>query len=752
MTRYADVIIDISHEKVDRPFQYRIPEHMLETLEAGMCVMVPFGRGNTLRRGYVTDITGKCDYDPQKIKEIHSIVTDGVGAEDYQIRLARWIRRSYGGTMIQALKTVLPAKQTVKKVERKRVQLAVSREEGISLLGNCQRRKQTARARLLQELLQEGELPYELVTGKLMVSPAVIRALEGMGAIHVEVVKTFRNPVKQQAAGEGCRELSPEQQEAVERVIGDYDSGDCGTYLLQGITGSGKTEVYIRLTQEMVSRGRQVIVLIPEIALTYQTLMRFYRRFGDRVSVLNSTLSAGEKYDQCERARCGDIDVIIGPRSALFVPFPQVGLILMDEEHEASYKSESTPKYHARETAIYLASLYGASVVLGSATPSMEAAYRTRKGQFRPLYLTRRLTGGSLPQVYTVDLREELKQGNRSIFSRKLQELLADRLNKGQQSILFINRRGFAGFISCRACGHVMKCPHCDVSLSEHKGGRLVCHYCGYETPVVHICPSCGSKYISGFRAGTQQIEERLQAMFPAMRILRMDADTTRTKDSYEKILSAFAAGEADVLVGTQMIVKGHDFPNVTLVGVLAADLSLSVGDYRAGERTFQLLTQAAGRAGRGSEAGEVVIQTYQPEHYAITYAAAQDYEGFYQEEILYRELMGYPPVSHMLAAQIYAASETEGSALAQQLARQAARYVDPAVPLARRTMIVGPAPAGIGKVNDVYRFVFYVKDPDYEQLIRIKDGLENWMGEQQIRQRQPHISLQFDFDPMNTL
>ncbi|MDE5892508.1 MAG: primosomal protein N', partial [Acetatifactor sp.] len=460
LTRYADVIIDISHEKVERPFQYRIPEHMLETLEAGMCVMVPFGRGNTLRRGYVTDITGKCDYDPQKIKEIHSIVTDGVGAEDYQIRLARWIRRSYGGTMIQALKTVLPARQTVKKAERKRVQLAVSREEGISLLGNCQRRKQTARARLLQELLQEGELPYELVTGKLMVSPAVIRALEGMGAIHVEVVKTFRNPVKQQAAGEGCRELSPEQQEAVERVMGDYDNGDCGTYLLQGITGSGKTEGYIRLTQEMVSRGRQVIVLIPEIALTYQTLMRFYRRFGDRVSVLNSTLSAGEKYDQCERARCGDIDVIIGPRSALFVPFPKVGLILMDEEHEASYKSESTPKYHARETAIYLASLYGASVVLGSATPSMEAAYRTRKGEFRPLYLTRRLTGGSLPQVYTIDLREELKQGNRSIFSRKLQELLADRLNKGQQSILFINRRGFAGFISCRACGHVMKCPH----------------------------------------------------------------------------------------------------------------------------------------------------------------------------------------------------------------------------------------------------------------------------------------------------
>lgn len=753
MTKYADVIIDISHEKVDRPFQYRIPEDMLEGLEVGMCVTVPFGKGNTLRRGYVTDITEKCSFDPQRIKEVHSLARDGVGVEDCQIRLARWIRLAYGGTMIQALKTVLPAKHTVKKAERRKLCLAVTREEGISLLGECRRKKQTARARLLQELLQEGELPYELATGKLMVSPAVIRGLEGLGAVRVEVLQSFRNPVKQQGREEAAKALSGEQQAAVKRVMEDYDGGDPGTYLLQGITGSGKTEVYIRLAQEMVERGRQVIVLIPEIALTYQTLMRFYRCFGDRVSVLNSTLSAGEKYDQCERAKCGEIDVIIGPRSALFVPFPKVGLILMDEEHEASYKSESTPKYHARETAVYLASLHGASVVLGSATPSMEAAYRAREGQYRPLFLTRRLTGGSLPRVYTVDLREELKQGNRSIFSRKLQELLEDRLKKGQQGMLFINRRGFAGFVSCRACGHVMKCPHCDVSLSQHRGGRLVCHYCGYETPDVTACPECGSGYISGFRAGTQQIEERLKAMFPNMRVLRMDADTTRTKDSHGQILAAFAAGEADVLVGTQMIVKGHDFPNVTLVGVLAADLSLSVGDYRAGERTFQLLTQAAGRAGRGSEPGEVVIQTYQPEHYAVTHAAAQDYDGFYREEILFRELMGYPPVAHMLAVQIYAAWEEEGSRLALGLAELAGTYVDQSQPLARRMMIVGPAPAGVGKVNDIFRFVFYVKDHSYRRLIQVKDGLEKRMGEwMQTRRSRQAVSLQFDFDPMNTL
>lgn len=349
---------------------------------------------------------------------------------------------------------------------------------------------------------------------------------------------------------------------------------------------------------------------------------------------------------------------MIGPRSALFTPFPNLGVIIIDEEHEAAYKSETVPRYHARETAIARAQMCGARVVLGSATPSVESYDRAKQGKYRLFEMKERVSARPLPSVYTVDLREELRNGNRSIFSDKLRELITDRLEKKEQIMLFINRRGVAGFVSCRSCGEVIKCPHCDVSLNLHNNGKLVCHYCGYEQPMVKECPSCGSPYIGGFKAGTQKIEEMVKRQFPTARVLRMDLDTTRKKGGYEEILSAFANGEADILIGTQMIVKGHDFPNVTLVGVLAADLSLHISDYRAAERTFQLLTQAAGRAGRGHRQGEVVIQTYQPEHYSVVTAAEQDYEAFFEQEIFLREMMHYPPKWHMLV--IHAAGAQE--------------------------------------------------------------------------------------------
>lgn len=743
---YADIIVDISHEKLDKTFQYRVPERLAGVLEAGMCVVAPFGNGNKPVKGYVMEVGDECRFEPSRMKEIQGLVKDSVEVEDKMIALAGWLRRNYGSTMIQALKTVLPAKQSVRRLEHKKLQRLMSREELLSLLGECRRRKQVAKERLLQELLEQETIPYEWVTGKLGVSAQTVKSLERAGAVRIESSLAYRNPVRLKETAEKEKDLSEDQRHIVERVTADYDGGHPGTYLIHGITGSGKTEVYMRLIQEMTKRGKQAVVLIPEIALTYQTLLRFYRRFGDRVSVMNSTLSAGEKYDQCQRAKNGEIDVIIGPRSALFTPFPQIGIIVIDEEHENSYKSEGSPKYHARETAVEVARLHGASVVLGSATPSLEAYYRAGRGEYTLFTLKERLTGGRLPTVYTIDLRQELREGNRSIFSRKLQELLSDRLAKGEQSILFLNRRGYAGFISCRACGHVMKCPHCDVSLSEHKGGRLLCHYCGYGEPKPKICPKCGSGYISGFRAGTQQIEEKLKELYPDVRTLRMDADTTRTKDSYEQILSAFSNGEADVLIGTQMIVKGHDFPRVTLVGVLAADLSLSTGDYHAGERTFQLLTQAVGRAGRGSLPGEAVIQTYQPEHYAVVHAAKQDYEGFYEEDILYREMLGYPPVSHMLAVQVFAREEERGMKLAGWLARRAGALKSHGE--AGKMQILGPAPAAIGRINDIFRFVFYIKCSNYGKLIQVKDALEEALRGQPLKQE----TVQFDFDPMNTI
>jgi primosomal protein N' (replication factor Y) len=735
--KYADVIIDISHEKVDRPFQYKIPSELAGMVYPGVRVHVPFGRGNQDRTGYVVDLSDETEYPGEKLKSITAVDEKATTAQSSQIQIAYWMKRQYGSTTINALKTVLPVKQKFRKQEKKKVTGLVNHEELPRLVEQCEQKRQVAKVRVLRALMQDDVLPYELIRNKLNVTAQTLQSMEKQGYLKIETESCYRNPVRHMERGEERVCLSEIQKHIIEEVMDDFRSGRPGTYLVHGVTGSGKTEVYLGIIEQMVSMGKQAIVLIPEIALTYQTLLRFYRRFGDRVSVMNSTLSQGEKYDQIERAKAGLIDVIIGPRSALFTPFPNLGVIVIDEEHEGSYKSESMPKYHARETAIQLASLYGASVVLGSATPSVESYYRAKRGEYKLFQMTDRPAGSMLPDVYTVDLREELRQGNRSVFSRKLQELMRQRLQAGEQAILFLNRRGYAGFVSCRACGHVMKCPHCDVSLSEHRNGMLVCHYCGYEEVKKNRCPVCGSKYLMGFKAGTEQIEEAIHKEFPDARVLRMDGDTTKTKESYEKILSAFADEKADILVGTQMIVKGHDFPKVTLVGVLAADLSLNQNDYRAGERTFQLLTQAAGRAGRGAVPGEVVIQTYQPEHYSIVHAAKQDYEGFYEEEMAYRDFMQYPPAAHLLAVLITSKEQEQGAALCEKMTKLVNEEVH----------VIGPAEAAIGKLNDLYRHVFYVRHTDYQALVEIKDLLEHFCREQELKNQ----TVQYDFDPMNT-
>lgn len=741
--RYADVIIDIAHEKVDRVFQYRIPEELSDAVRPGVQVRVPFGNGNKERTGYVVELSEEPDYPPEKIKAVLSVDEKGMSVEGRQIRIAYWLKRNYGGTTIAALKTVLPVKQKQKQLEKKKVLRCLSGEETAQAADECERKHQRAKARVLFALQTEEELPYELIRQKLHVAASTLQVLERQGYLRIEKEAFYRNPVKAADRNETRPVLNQAQRHIIEEVLADYRVGYPGVYLVHGVTGSGKTEVYLGIIEEMIAMGKQAIMLIPEIALTYQTLLRFYKRFGDRVSVINSTLSAGEKYDQIERAKAGEIDVMIGPRSALFTPFANLGVIVVDEEHENSYKSESAPRYHARETAVEIASLCGASVVLGSATPSMEAYYRALQGEYKLYEMKERPGNSVLPAVYTIDLRKELKEGNRSIFSRKLKELMQERLSKGEQTILFLNRRGYAGFISCRSCGHVMKCPHCDVSLSEHRNGMLTCHYCGYEERKPAKCPSCGSPYLMGFKAGTEQVEEAIHREFPEARVLRMDADTTRRKDSYERILTAFADEEADILVGTQMIVKGHDFPGVTLVGVLAADLSLNRNDYRAGERTFQLLTQAAGRAGRGEREGEVVIQTYQPEHYSVVYAAKQDYQGFYGEEIAYRGLVGYPPVEHMLAVLIVSRVQEDGERLGKQMTDLVKRETADVADL----RVIGPAEASIGKISDLYRHTFYIRHGEYDILVAAKDRLERFCRERELKGQ----TVQFDFDPMNT-
>lgn len=738
---FADVIIDIQNEKLDRIFQYRIPQEIENRLEAGMEVIVPFGKGNRQMKGYVTGISETCDYDLSKVKDIIAISEKGVEIEAKLIALAAWMKENYGGTMIQALKTVLPIRQKENAKMKKRLRLLLDKETGTRQLHYYLEKSQKARARLMAALLDDEILEYELVTKKLNITLPVIRALEEQGVLAIESEQVFRNPVKQEEQKEHSIEYTPEQSRVIESFRKDYAEGIRRTYLIHGVTGSGKTEVYMEMIRQVVDEGKQAIVLIPEIALTYQTVMRFYRRFGDRVSIMNSRLSAGERYDQMMRARAGKVDVMIGPRSALFTPFPDLGLIVIDEEHEPTYKSEQTPRYHARETAIRRAQMENASVVLGSATPSMEAMYRARRGEYVLFEMKNRSRMQSMAEVYTADMREELKSGNRSILSRKLQELMQERLEKKEQTMLFLNRRGYSGFVSCRECGHVIKCPHCSVSLSVHRDGKMRCHYCGYEQPRLDACPECGSRHIGEFRAGTQQIEEIVRTTFPGARVLRMDMDTTRQKDAHEKILSAFANEEADILVGTQMIVKGHDFPNVTLVGVLAADLSLYTDDYRSGERTFQLLTQAVGRAGRGERCGEAVIQTYSPDHYAIQASAAQDYESFYQEEIRYRELMGYPPAEELLAVHVSCEDE--------ELLERGCHYLKEYILMAKGRLevrVIGPASPGIDKIKDVYRRVIYMKAPQYDVLIKMKDRLEQYI---EINSGFDKMRIQFDFNPM---
>ncbi len=655
--------------------------------------------------------------------------------------MAHWMHRNYGATMNQALKTVIPVKQKIKAKEQRIVCLCMDENEAAGQLALYKKKHYVARARLLEELLIHPQLSYDIVTQKLNVTANVIRALEEQKIVKVIRQVDYRTPTGHLQKKSYSIELNELQRQAVDTALSNMHQGIHKTYLLHGVTGSGKTEVYMELIADVIKNGRQAIVLIPEIALTYQTVMRFYGRFGERVSIMNSRLSKGERYDQFLRAKNGEIDIMIGPRSALFTPFLNLGLIIIDEEHEGSYKSESLPRYHARETAIERARMADASVVLGSATPSVDSYYKAQKGEYQLIEMTQRATYQPLPACDVVDLREELKSGNRSILSRKLQDLIEDRLAKKQQIMLFLNRRGLSGFVSCRACGCVMKCPHCDVSLSLHKDGKLMCHYCGYEEKAPLVCPKCQSKYISGFKAGTQKIEEVVKQRFPMARTLRMDFDTTRSKDSYEKILSAFSSQEADILIGTQMIVKGHDFPKVTLVGILAADLSMYASDYRASERTFQLLTQAAGRAGRGSEAGEVVIQTYNPEHYSIQTAKTQDYGAFYQAEISVRKIMAYPPISNLMLVMF--------TAKQQKQADWAASYLAALIKKAQiaELKMIGPANALIGKMNDIYRKVIYIKHSEYHQLVRLKDRLELFLKD---RKEFKEIHISFDFNPMN--
>ena len=670
--QYADIIIDISHSAIDRVFQYRIPDVLLEKVQVGSLVEVPFGTHNAKRQGYVIAITKTPSYDAAMIKEIYGIAEKSIPMEGKLIQLAAWMKETYGTTMNCALQTVMPVKQTVRRTQQK---------------------------------TQVEELEIE--------KPPVVS-------------------------------LSEEQRKLVDAFVNDYRQGKHKTYLLHGITGSGKTEVYIHCMKEVIAHQGQAILLIPEIALTYQTVARFKQHFGARVAFVHSKQSKGEKYETFRKAKEQEVDVVIGPRSALFTPCSNLQLIMIDEEHDVAFKSEHSPKYHARDVAIKRAELEGAGVILGSATPSVESYAKAKQGMYELWRLTHRPDGAMLPQVHVIDLREELRKGNRSIISRDLYMRIQDRLEKKEQIMLFMNRRGFNSFLSCRACGEAVKCPKCDVAMTYHKfqgaqSEKLMCHYCGYEKQVPTQCPGCGSKMIAGFGAGTEKIEQEIKKLFPKIRTLRMDRDTTQKKGDSARILKQFSQGKADMLIGTQMIVKGHDYSNVTLVGVIAADLSLYANDFRAGERTFDLLTQAAGRAGRGNTPGDVVIQTYQPDHYAIETAAHQDYEAFYELEMAYRRMLRYPPFYDLMQILVSGQSQAKAKACAEGLCMLLKDQMREKK--FEKTAVIGPSEASIAKLNEQYRYVIYVKAPGLGAISTLREVAEHYQCD--------NIEVTTDVNPM---
>lgn len=742
MAVYIDVIVDISVNSLDRIFQYRVPEELLDAVTVGCQVNVPFGSGNRRRQAYVIGVDTVLAYDASKIKDILG-VTKAPAATGQLIALADWMHERYGCTMAQALKTVLPVKKSVKEVKRTAYFLA-DREGAQQLLEKSRKsRREKARVRLLEAMLKEGCMSKETVTGVLQISASTMKSILQTGVIREETSQVYRNPVRQRLDGwqEVC--LNDEQMNAVASIwqnaaiCREHWSREQGMHLLYGITGSGKTEVYMALMEKVLNEGRQIIVLIPEISLTLQTVSRFYARFGSQIAVMNSRLSAGERYDQYMRAKRGEASIMIGPRSALFTPFDRLGLIIIDEEHESAYQSEIVPRYQAAEVAARRAEMSGALVVLGSATPSVAVYQKAREGMIGLHRLNQRArTGSRLPDVKVVDLREEFRMKNRGILSQSLHEAMDACLKRGDQMMLFLNRRGYAGFVSCRSCGYVVKCRHCDVSMTVHHHTLLRCHYCGSEQPMPRVCPSCGSPYIAGFGVGTQKVEEFVQKEFPEARILRMDRDTTSGKDDMGRILQTFSEGGADILIGTQMIVKGHDFANVTLVGILAADLSLFAGDYQSSERTFQLLTQAAGRAGRGDRPGEVIIQTYQPEHYCIQTAAAQDYDSFYSQEIRFRQMLHYPPDRQMMVMLAEGEHDQQTGQAVQKL-REIAGEAD-----FEAVEFIGPSRAGIAKAKDLYRYTMYMKHQDIKELMRLRDFLEGY-----LKWSQQFSNIYFTFD-----
>lgn len=737
MATYADVIISINHSELDKIFQYKIPDTLLGKARIGIRVEVPFGADNKILTGYIIGLGSILLWDEKKTKSIKRVLDEEEVISKEHIALAKWMQDHYGSTLSLCLQTILP-KQILNK------EIFYGLKQSVEAKELCQkiydRGTASNQIKVLKFLEQHGVVSEKVLRNYTKVQAKVVSTLLERGIIEkrepeIPELKKIRNVEKEEPLT-----LSPQQQSVLNSMVKtSRQEGAKKPVLLHGITGSGKTEVYMQLIKQVIDDGKEAIVLVPEISLTPQMVEKFYKRFGDLVEVTHSRRNATERFGVWKKALKSETKIVLGPRSAIFTPFQNLGVVIIDEEHEQTYKSEQPPKYHTVELAGKLCELTSSLLVLGSATPAIESFHKALKEDYTLLSMTKRVAA-KLPEVKVVDMRDELTNGNKGMLSLELREAIQDRLERKEQIILFLNRRGHSTFVSCRQCGFVMKCERCDLPYTYHHGKKeLQCHHCGKQEKMPTKCPSCDSKYIKYFGVGTQKVEQHIKEMFPEARVLRMDMDTTSRKGAHKKLYLQFKNREADILIGTQMIAKGLDFPHVTLVGVLAADLSIFSSDFRAGERTFQLLTQVAGRAGRSTLPGEVLIQTYSPEHYSVQASTTQNYLQFYQQEILFRETMDYPPFIHLAHLLIQGNDEKVLIQSAHGFARMLEHYGKD-----KGFVIIGPAPATLSKLNNTYRWCIIVKHKEYD---RLKKYIKYCVDKYRKFNKQVHIG--FDLNPL---
>lgn len=717
----AEIIIDSNVKTLNKTFDYNIPREMESNISIGSRVLIPFGKSKRLEEGFVTNIKESTEYE---VKDIAKIEVQSLTTE--KILLSKWMAKKYFSNVSECMNLMLKPGTTTKNFANRTkdktgifVSLALEKEKIQEYILN-NKIKSEKQIRILNYLIENDKTMQPELIEKTETSRVIIKTLEKNGLLKLQEEKVIRNPLKNKNIKQTNKlKFTEEQEEAYIKVSNTIEKQEYKKYLLYGVTGSGKTEIYLQLIEKVINEGKSAIMLVPEISLTPQMINRFIERFGKEIiAVLHSKLSVGERYDSWERIENGEARIVIGARSAIFAPVCNLGIIIIDEEHDSSYKSEMAPRYNAKEVATQIAKYNNIPLLLGSATPDIVNFYKAQNEDIELLKLSKRANNSSLPNVQVVDLKQELANGNRTMISVKLYKLIQENLKNKKQTILFLNRRGFSTFVMCRDCGYVAKCKNCNISLTYHKKEeKLKCHYCGYEEGIHKICPECGSKKIKYFGTGTQKLELEINKIFPNASTIRMDIDTVTKKNSHEEILEKFNKDKIDILIGTQMIVKGHHFPNVTLVGVVSADGSLNIDDYRASERTFDILVQVAGRAGRENLQGNVIIQTYNPDNYSIQYAKKQNYDEFYNVEIKLRNQLRYPPFCDIIMFGISGETEEIVSKTAEKLYRNLKEQIEKEQIIAN---VLKPLPAPIDKIKNRYRWRIIIKAKVNDKLIDI--------------------------------